>query len=552
MGKGGKGGSGGLHMPKVNIPTQQFANVEGGAQNLAQYQTSMLNTPLALGDWAMNLATGGEVSPAYFGYPGTYGQAAYSPLYPYTTGQDYAPGGGTPAYAPPGTQPTAATTAAGTTPSWAGWTGQGMQPSAGTAQPQAQQGPPPATASQISSASSIPEWQNWFNQNIGKTLYIDGQLVTLNQSNPNDVLQAFQQGRASWQPPLAQQTRGQTLAGGELGALGQMAAQAGQTPMGLDPRTLAGLEQQFFGMGAQPGALPGGTPPALSSIPGFDPSQIAGGNLPMTGPDAGLYPAQSAMIDAQTKAAQAAMRQQEANMGLSASTQGELLSGELAQAGAAQKGQLIQQNIEEAQRAVALGQSAQAVYQNYLQLGQAAQQVAQNWAKLGMGEQTLSMAEQQQQFSQFQQVAAQFATAQSQFWTEGMQGYGLFGQMLQGVLQSYGLESNAAFQQGELSLGQAQIQAGLEEASMAQQASASQSAFGALGSLFGGGGGSGGGLLGGLGGLLGGGTTAGLASAAYAGASAAPAGMAAVGGSAAGGGLLSSIGGLLAGLFAAI
>jgi hypothetical protein len=291
-----------------------------------------------------------------------------------------------------------------------------------------------------------------------------------------------------------------TPVAGEMSALQALYGLAGQPGVGLDPKSLANLQNQMFNLGFNPQAIPGGTPPPLSSIPGYDPSQIAGGNLPMTGPDAGLYPAQSAMIDAQTQAAQAATQQQLANMGLGASTQGTLLSGELAQQGAAAKGQLIQQNIQEAQAATALGQSAQQVYQQYLQLGQSAQNVAQNWTKLGMGEQAISMQEQQNQFSQFQQVAAQFAQAQSQFWTEGVQGMGMLGDMFKNVLSAYGLEANTLKQETDASLQQAALDAQVEEASMKSQADASSSLFSGLGSLLGG--------LGGAGAAAGGGGSA--------------------------------------------
>jgi len=522
MGKGGKGGGGGS-VPKAKIPYGQFQSVINAAQNLGTYESSMLSDPLGLGNWGMNIATGGEVSPFYFGQPGSqYGYAPYQSQFaqspwatpPWLVNQEqqllpqqlaaYAsqasgvPTGSQYGYAPAGTQPTAASTASGTTPSWSaqgGTQGLGSSSLPANAQPgiTTAQAPGAGGFIQYYTANGPAQW----NPQTGD-VQVQGR--TIGNTNTSNAWGGANAQTWAWAMPSASQLQsmrgesaqqqggqgagisagggagtqgggaqqgGFNLPGAELAALQMMGQQAGQTPTGLDPATLAGLQSVFFGRA--------------------DPSQIPGGVLPSSG----LYPQQQALIDQQTKATQAATTQQPANLGWGPSTQGTLLSGEIGQAGAAAAGQLIQGN---------------------LQIAQAAQGIAQNWAKLGMGEQTLSMSEQEQQFSQTQQLAAQLATAQSQFFSEGMQGYGLFGQMLNQVLSSYGLETSALSDVTNASLQQAEIAAQIETASMSQQSSASSSAFGALGSLFtplgiggaaGGGGSIAGAAIGAIGGILG-------------------------------------------------
>jgi hypothetical protein len=55
------------------------------------------------------------------------------------------------------------------------------------------------TATQIPTSVSIPQWQQWYNQNIGKTILVNGNPVTINQDiNPNQLLSAFQNNQVGW------------------------------------------------------------------------------------------------------------------------------------------------------------------------------------------------------------------------------------------------------------------------------------------------------------------------------------------------------------------
>jgi hypothetical protein len=94
---------------------------------------------------------------------------------------------------------------------------------------------PNTTASQISPASSLPEWQAWYGRNLGNTVLIGGQPAVLGQDvGPNEVLQAFRQGSIGWGAQQPDQTIGSGLQPEQV-ALGQMAQ--------IDPATEA-LRQQ--------------------------------------------------------------------------------------------------------------------------------------------------------------------------------------------------------------------------------------------------------------------------------------------------------------------
>jgi hypothetical protein len=125
-----------------------------------------------------------------------------------------------------------------------------------------------------------------------------------------------------------------------------------------------------------------------------------------------LTPQQNAMINQQTKAAQAQTAQQLGSEGLSGSTMGTELSGELGLAGTAAKGQLQQGNM----------------------------QLVQNWQKMMMGEQEFGLQDQQQFANLAQQIAASSAGEQSTLWQEGTQGYNLMNTFMNAVTAPYGLQ----------------------------------------------------------------------------------------------------------------
>lgn len=57
-------------------------------------------------------------------------------------------------------------------------------------------------ASQIASDVSLPQWQAWYGQNVGKTIDVKGQAQTIGQTiSADQLLQAFRSGDISWTGP---------------------------------------------------------------------------------------------------------------------------------------------------------------------------------------------------------------------------------------------------------------------------------------------------------------------------------------------------------------
>jgi hypothetical protein len=55
------------------------------------------------------------------------------------------------------------------------------------------------TATQIPTNVSIPEWQRWYGQNVGKTILVNGQPRTIGTDiQPDEMLQAFQSNNVGW------------------------------------------------------------------------------------------------------------------------------------------------------------------------------------------------------------------------------------------------------------------------------------------------------------------------------------------------------------------
>ena len=142
------------------------------------------------------------------------------------------------------------------------------------------------TATQVPLSLSIPQWQQWYGQNVGKTILVNGALKTIGQDiSPDQMLAAFQNNTVGWGQPtigaLAPQTptyfgTGATAAAPETAGLSQMAQ--------IDPASEAARQWLASSIG-QPGAAAANM---LSLYKGVDPTSFAmmqalgqqiGGNL---------------------------------------------------------------------------------------------------------------------------------------------------------------------------------------------------------------------------------------------------------------------------------
>ncbi len=270
---------------------------------------------------------------------------------------------------------------------------------------------------------------------------------------------------------------------------------------------------------------------------------------------AGLYPSQKAFVDQAVQSQKTGLAAQLASEGLGSSTMLQQMKGQADLSGAAEAGKLVQGNISaaQAQEQLGLGQQQVGLEQQQVGLGQESQaqqqyNLGQASQKIALAGQELSLGEQAALTQELASVASQSSGLQSQMWTQAMQGYGVFGSMMQTALSAFGYSLQAFnIQTGAASQNaSAAIQAQIAAAQSQQQGMSSM--MGGLGQLLGSGGGGGGGsgLLGGLGGLFGGiGSVAGASSAAGVGAVTAidASGVAAGAGAAAGGGsLLAGVG----------
>ena len=443
---GGKGG-GSQQAPKIQIP-QSLRDDVLYAQQTGNFASTLWNPLESMANWASDIATGGNVqgwSTFQKPYPG--GQSGSSPgYYPQYTGT------GTPSGVP----------------------GAGGQPGVQAAGPPQGQTSAQGAAPTTMITGNPLNW-DWVAHDAGLSssdvsAFIQQGLSPQDVASKYGLLSSATNLPGPWLTNIANNLNNEQQL-------------AGQYPPGTSPGEIAGLQNQFFGNANQ---VAGNANPALAA------SSQALANANQLNAQ-GLFPNQQALIDAQTKSAQAAITQQLANEGLSGSTQAAELTGEIGQQGAAEAGQLIQGNIGLAQNWNTIAQGWNNVAQNW-------NSVAQNWSKLGMGEQTLGMAEQEQMFSMFSQIANQNAAVQSQMWSEAMQGFGMLANFIDANLKGYDLSIQGNADILQANIAQAQMQTNLDIASMQQQSSSSSSMFGALGSLFGSGGA--------IGGLFGGGAGA--------------------------------------------
>jgi hypothetical protein len=400
----GKKGGGGGAAPTPQVP-QGLKNQNTNLQGLGQYEAQFLNTPLSLGNWATNIATGGFGPQAQAGTDLGRFQTDIS-------------GGGMRNYSNPTVY-----SGGGFGTSSGGW---GSSPS--------------GTSGSSSGSGASSGYQ-----------FVNGQ----------------------WQPIPAGQG-GQPAAGA-----GQPAAVPGGpgnwTPYGPTSGSQAGPMLDTFQQ-----SVTGMEKTATNPYPGLDRQSLQNfqdqlnSDANMFGPT-GLTSDQTAMIDAQTNAGKTQLATNLGSMGINPnSTQGAALSAELDQQGAAQKGALIDQNM----------------------------QVKQGFQKLMEGEQTISSAEQQAMFSQFQTIGTMSATEQAQMFNEGLQGYGLMSTFMKSVTDPYSLSLSGYQSELGASVSYMNAEAGLMQSAASSASSGSSDMIGALGSLFGSSG-----ALGGVGSAVGGGLT---------------------------------------------
>lgn len=458
-GGGGGGGKGGGSAPQAKIPTAQIAEMENKFNQLGTYESQFLNFAPAMANFGLNAATGGLV-------PGLPTNA--TGLGPFQI-PGVGGGGG------------AAGTGGGDVQMAEGGFGGSLSPLGGD------------PTSGGAWGSSLASGSTGYLQSLGPLL--GGSAADLSQAGA-----AITGGNA---PGI--QTLGPVfLPGGISGTLlknPQTGGEVAVTPNGqyyginpdgsITPYSLQQVNQMGFLSGT---GLPAQQAATLAETQGLqaEQQQLYGQgqnlyNMATTG--TGLFPSQQAFVNQATQSEQAQLEQQMANAGLTSSTQAGILQGEAAQQGAATAGQLIQGNIQAAQNQIQLSNQA---------------------AQLVLAGQELSLQQENALFGQSVQLAQQDQSIQQQTWTQGMQGIGAMGSLLQNVLGPFNAQANMIALQTEANLQNAQIAAGFEEQQNQQAAGGMSSLFsGLLGPLSQGGGSLLGGLLGGggaaAGGALGGG-----------------------------------------------
>lgn len=492
MGGGGKkGGGGGGSAGKLDIPQGAWQAPVGGLE-LGNYAQTIFNPVASMANWAASLATGGAAQPL-----GTSGIA----------GQDI------------GTAQMGAVQQLG----------QG-----GVAQ-QATAGAPPGTHADTS------DFQTWFSQNHGKTIYVNGRMMTVNQDlSPDAAYQAWQSGGISTYPGAAlppQITEAWSAIEQQQQNVGQMPGIEAQTQALIDRAKADEAKYQAVGDVQEQKA---------QELYGVGMDQLTDAQKQIVQAEAivsettqgeGLFPAQAAMVERARQNQRTQIGSMLGSAGLGESTQLAQMQGEADLAAAATAGQLQQGNIQAAtqvlggaesvmqgaQRTVGLSQVQSQVAQQSYALSQAAQ-------KIGIGGQTLLAGEQKQLADELSNIASQSMTFHQNLWSDAMAGYGLLGNLISSGAQSYGVAVNGYNSIMQAQLEQNKIQAGLQEKQMEADQQGTADLFKGLGTLFGGQGSGGGGIFGSLGSLfgLGGGAAAG--------------GIAAGGAAAAAGGSASGIG----------
>jgi hypothetical protein len=194
----------------------------------------------------------------------------------------------------------------------------------------------------------------------------------------------------------------------------------------------------------------------------------------MLGPN-GITPEQNAWINQSTQAAQEQTAQQFGSEGLSGSTMAAEQAGEIGLQGAAEKGQLQQQNI--------------ALQEQEQQIGLNQEQLTQNWqnlyGKLAVGEQGLDQTDQQMLFNMTSQIGNQSTAEQNTMFDQALQGYGLMGTFMNAVTQPYGLQVQDFGDILGAETAQMQSETGLMESENQQASQGSSSLMSGLASIVG-------------------------------------------------------------------
>jgi hypothetical protein len=468
------GKKGGGKTPKVDVP--KLGNLEGDLNTLSNFERQFLTTPYSIGNYGLNLATGGAVEGA-----GASGFQKYT-------------GGGE---------------VAGQPQQFGNSTG-GGDPSGGTGG--------------AGGGGGGTDFSSLLQQFLGEEAGAANTPIDFN--TPVD---ANTPGVKGFTEGLKNTITGTQAQYGKL--YDEVGSLSGGITSSFDP-AISGLDRTNAGLLTTGGEL-------LSR----------GNTLWDEASGEGVTPSQAAYIDTQTAASKNALAQQLASEGLSSSTMGAELGGEMDLQGAAAKGQLVQGNLQAAQGEQGLGVSA-------TQAGQQGQEAAINartaeqqllqsvkgmqgnvltsGGQLVEGEQAMIQGEQnmglqmnqqhlqiaQQHFGQLAALAQQSSSAQAQYMQEALQGYGLSGQFISNILAPYGYQLQAYSTALQGSETQAQVAAGVQANAAQAQSQGMGSLFSGLGSLLGGGGGGGGGggllggILGGVGGMAGGAAAGGLGTAA--------------------------------------
>ena len=227
-----------------------------------------------------------------------------------------------------------------------------------------------ATSTQIPTSVSIPQWQQWYGQNVGKTIFVNGQMRTIDQDIfPDELLQSFQQNTARWQgvgQPSPQTGTG-TIGDGiqpEQVALAQMAQ--------IDPFTEA-LRQQ---VAASYLGTVGPGPPSAGDVQSYldlygqiDPTGLAGRQ--QLGQDLAAQEALGTQLDPVTQ------RQIEQSVRTAQAARGNVYGTP----------QLVKEAMTTGQAGLALQQQRQQALQGFYGSGQDIGNVAQSLYQTGLSNQ---------------------------------------------------------------------------------------------------------------------------------------------------------------------
>jgi hypothetical protein len=274
------------------------------------------------------------------------------------------------------------------------------------------------TAEQIPTSVSIPQWQAWYGRNVGKTMLVNGQPVTIGVDvNPDQLLSAFQSNTVGWGAAPGPQQPAQAIGGPgqqqpESAALAQMRQ--------IDPVS----EALRGGLGASYLANLGGGPaaPQFGGMPKFGLDLSRGAAAPAAG-DVQSYLNLYKQIDPQGYAQRVALAG-----GMDKFVQ-------QAQAQAALGAQLDPGTIREVEQGTRAAQIARGNVYGTPQL------VAETMARGSAGEQRLLQRQQM----------LQSALGQQQSYLGSGLGLGdvanaLYNQGYNRYLQGYGTQANAALQ----------------------------------------------------------------------------------------------------------